>query len=159
MTGAERQAPPVGRGLRFVLGVLLLVDVLPAYLEVGRGAALAGLLVVVLLIGVYGAWQYLVNRLPPMNPWLGALLAVGLLVVVVVLGAPGGVLLGRGEGELGVVTFLAASLIAAAVRGDPGCEVLAIPGLLFRKRAQLRCLLFSVTDRIEDRLWKRHAAD
>jgi len=82
---------------------------------------------------------------------------LGTLVAVYLAGAPGGPLLGRGEGELAAGTFLGVSLLVAGVRADPGCEVMSIPSALFRKRAELACLVFSPLDAWERR-WRRKRA-
>jgi hypothetical protein len=68
------------------------------------------------------------------------------------VGGPGSPILGRGEGRLAAVTFLGVSLVVAGVRATPGCEVMAIPGLLFRKHTELACLIFSPLDRLERKL-------
>ncbi|HEX9579573.1 MAG TPA: hypothetical protein VF970_00570 [Gemmatimonadales bacterium] len=154
-----RPAPPFGRGLRFLVGVLLMADVVPLYLRVGRGVAWGAMLVMLLLAAVYGAWHMIaLRRLARVNSWMGAFLAVGVLVAVYVAGGPGGLLFGRGEGELGAVTYLGVSLITAALRGDGGCEVMALPGLVSGKRVDLRCLVFCATDWVEDKLRGRRNA-
>ena len=65
---------------------------------------------------------------------------------------PGISILGRGQGELAAVTFLGISLVVAGLRAAPGCEVMAIPGLLFGKHTELACLIFSPLDRLERKL-------
>jgi hypothetical protein len=80
-----------------------------------------------------------------------------LLVVVYVAGGPGSLILGRGEGALAAVTFLGISLVIAGVRAVPGCEVMAIPGLLFGKHTELACLIFSPFDSLERKLRSKHS--
>jgi len=53
---------------------------------------------------------------------------------------------------LAAVTFLGISLVVAGLRAAPGCEVMAIPGLLFEKHTELVCLIFSPLDRLERKL-------
>jgi hypothetical protein len=47
------------------------------------------------------------------------------------------------------LTFLGISLVVAGLRAAPGCEVMAIPGLLFGKHTEPACLIFSPLDRLE----------
>jgi hypothetical protein len=79
-------------------------------------------------------------------------LAAGLLVAVYVAGASRLPILGGGKGQLAAVTFLGISLVVAGVRAAPGCEVMAIPGLLFGKHTELACLIFSPLDSFERKL-------
>ena len=70
-------------------------------------------------------------------------MAVGLLILLCAVSWPGISILGRGQGELAAVTFLGISLVVAGLRAAPGCEVMAIPGLLFGKHTELGCIIFS----------------
>ena len=93
-----------------------------------------------------------------LGPGLGAVVGVGILVAVYLAGGPGAPLLGRGEGQLAAGTFLGASLIVAGIRADPGCEVMAIPGVLFGKHMELACLVFSPLDWLERKWQSKRAA-
>jgi hypothetical protein len=77
---------------------------------------------------------------------------MGLPIAVYFAGFSGLPIVGHGKGQLAVVTFLAVSLIIAGARATPGCEVMAIPNLLFGKSADLTCLIFSPVDRLERKL-------
>ncbi len=79
-------------------------------------------------------------------------MAAALLVALYVAGASGSPILGRGKGELAAVTFLGVSLVVAGVRAAAGCELMAIPGVLFGKHTELACLIFSPLDRLERKL-------
>ena len=148
----------MGRALRILLGVVLIVHVVPIYLQVGVALALGALLLMLGLIGVYGLIHVVVSRrVVALGPGLGAVVALGLLVALYVAGAPGSLIFGRGEGELAAITFLGISLVVAAVRADPGCEVMAIPGALLGKHTELACLVFSPLDRLERRLRSKRA--
>ena len=48
-----RQAPPVGRALRILLGVLLIVYVTPVYFRVPVDVVVGSVLLILGLIGVY----------------------------------------------------------------------------------------------------------
>jgi hypothetical protein len=78
--------------------------------------------------------------------------ASGLLVALYVAGASELPILGHGKGELAAVTFLGVSLVVAGVRAVSGCELMAIPGVFFRKDTELACLIFSPLDRLERKL-------
>jgi len=143
----------VGRVLRILLGLVLMVYVAPVYFQVPVPVAVGSLLLMLGLIGVYSLIHIVVSRrIAPFGPCLGAVVALGLLVALYVAGASGSLILGRGEGELAAVTFLGVSLVVAGVRAVPGCELMAIPGVFFGKNTELACLIFSPLDRLERKL-------
>ena len=146
-----RQAPPVGRALRILLGVVLIVYVTPVYFKVPVGVAVGSLLLMLGLIGVYSLVHIGVSR-RIVGPCVGAILAAGLLVALYVAGASRLPIVGGGKGQLAAVTFLGISLVVGGVRAAPGCEVMAIPGLLFGKHTELACLIFSPLDSLERKL-------
>jgi hypothetical protein len=45
--------------------------------------------------------------------------------------------------------FIGASMLLAAVRGYPGCEVLAISNALLRRNDRVGCVVFDAIDRLE----------
>ena len=148
-----RQAPPVGRALRILLGVVLTVYVTPVYFRVPVGVAVGSLLLMLGLIGAYSLIHIGVSRrIVRFDPCLGAIVAAGLLVAVYVAGASRLPILGRGKGQLAAATFLGISLVVAGARAVPGCELMAIPGLLIGKHAELACLIFSPLDSLERKL-------
>ncbi len=153
-----RRAPPGGRVLRILVGLGLMAQATPVYFHVDAGLAIGAALLMLGLLAVYSLLHVVVlRRLVALSPGLGAFVGLGTLVAVYLAGAPGGPLLGRGEGELAAGTFLGVSLLVAGVRADPGCEVMSIPSALFRKRAELACLVFSPLDALERR-WRRKRA-
>ena len=148
-----RQAPPVRRALRILLGLVLMVYVAPVYFRVPVRVAAGSLLLMLGLIGVYSLIHIVVSRrIIAFGPCLGAAVAAGLLVTLYVAGASGLPILGHGKGQLAAATFLGISLVVAGLRAAPGCEVMAIPGLLFGKHTELACLIFSPLDRLERKL-------
>ena len=153
-----RRAPPVGRVLRVLLGLVLLIYVAPIYFQVPVGVALESLLLILGVVCVYSLIHIVVSRgIFAFDPCLGAVVAAAFLVALYVGGATGLPIIGHGVGELAAVTFLGVSLLVAGVRATPGCEVMAIPGLLFGKHTELACLIFSPLDRLERKLRsKRH---
>ena len=154
-----RKAPPVGRVLRILLGLVLIAYVAPVYFQVPVRVAMGSLLLVIGLIGVYSLIHIVVSRrIVAFGPFLGAIVANGLLVALYVAGASGLPILGHGKGQLAAVTFFGVSLLVAGVRAAPGCEVMAIPGLLFGKHTELACLIFSPLDRFERKLRSKRGA-
>jgi len=143
---------PIGRVFRIVVGVLVLGSMTGFYLN-GSGqfvlrsaAAGAGLIVIYVLLH-----RLVAARPGSVGGWLGSVVAVIPFVLVYVLGISGGPIFGAGEGQLGALTFLGVSLVLAGLRGDSGCEVMAVPNALSRKDSYLVCLVFSPIDRFEQR--------
>lgn len=138
----------VGRVLRLVLGVVLLIDVAPLFARARGGQLATWVGVTIGLVAGYAAIHLVVSRfVPRLNAWIGAVLALSPVVLVYGLGGP--------AGRVGSVTFLGISLLVAGWRGDLGCEVMSIPGLAFGRRTHLACLLFSPIDWLERRLRAR----
>ncbi len=154
----SRQTPPVGRALvgralRLLLGLVLMVYVTPVYFQVPVRVAVGSLLLMLGLIGIYSLIHIVVSRrIVAFGPCLGAVVALGLLVALYFAGASGLPILGHGKGQLAAVTFLGVSLVVAGVRAVPGCELMAIPGIFFGKHTELACLIFSPLDRLERKL-------
>jgi len=153
-----RKAPPIGRALRILLGLVLMAYVAPVYLQVGARVAVGSFLLMVGLIGVYSLIHIVVSRgIVAFSPFLWVIVANGLLVALYFAGASALPILGYGKGQLAAVTFLGVSLVVAGVRAAPGCEVMAIPSVLFGKHTELACIIFSPLDRLERKLGsKRH---
>jgi hypothetical protein len=147
----------VGRALRILLGVVLIAYVTPVYFRVPIRVTAGSLLLMLGLTGVYSLIHIVVSRrIVAFGPCLGAVVANGLLVALYVAGGSRLPILGHGKGQLAAVTFFAASLVVAGVRAAPGCEVMAIPGILFGKHTELACLIFSPIDRLERKLRNKH---
>jgi len=148
-----RQAPPVGRALRILLGLALMAYVVPVYFQIPARISVRVLLLMLGLLGAYSVIHILISRrIFAFDPCLGAVVAAAFLVALYVGGATGLPIIGHGVGELAAVTFLSVSLLVAGVRATPGCEVMAIPGLLLGKHTELACLIFSPLDRLERKL-------
>ncbi len=117
----------------------------PSILEAGWNAAGRIALVFLGLTGLYAFLHYVVGRyFGGLNRWLGALLAVGPVLGVDVLG----------DGfTVSAILYVGISLLIIALQGDPGCEVMAIPRLIMGRRTHLACLLFSPLDWVEERIF------
>lgn len=146
-----RHTPPVGRVLRILLGLVLMVYVVPVYFKVSARVAMGSLLMVLGLIGVYILIHIFVSRriLPP---GFATIVANGLLVALYIIGASRLPILGLGKGQLAAVSFLSISLVVAGVYAAPGCELMAIPDVVLGKHTELACLIFSPVDRLERKL-------
>jgi hypothetical protein len=133
-----------------------MICVMPVYFRVPLRISVSVLLLMLGLIGVYCLIHILISRrVIGFGPRVGAFAAVGLLVALCILSWPALAILGRGRGELAVVTFLGISLLIAGWRATPGCELMAIPDLLFDKHADMPCLIFSPLDWLERRLRRK----
>jgi len=153
------KAPPMGRALRILLGLVLIVYTVPVYFQVPMRLAVGASLLVLGLIGVNSLIHIVVSRrIVAFGSFLGAVVAFGLLVALYAGGASVLPILGHGKGQLAAATFLGISLVVAGVRATPGCELMAIPGMFFRKDTELACLVFSPLDRLERKLRSRHGA-
>ena len=146
----------MGRALRVLLGLVLLVQVVPAYFRVGIPVVTGTVLLMLGLVGIYTLIHLVVSRRN--SPWyggLGAVTAMGVLIALYLAGGSGSLILGRGEGQLAAVTFLGLSLVVAGARADPGCEVMSIPAMFLRRHTELACLIFSPLDGLERKLRSR----
>ena len=135
---------PVGRILRFVLGALLLGLVTQGVINASLDVITWSTVVVVGLIAFYMLVHLLVTKfLPNINKYLGTILALSPAVAVFMLaGVPG---------QIGVTGYIGGSLILDAITADLGCEVMALPGLLFQRRTHLCCIVFSPVDWFENK--------
>src|SRR6266487_2634284 len=80
-----RWAPPVGRVLRILLGLVLMVYVAPVYLQVPVRLSVRVLLLMLGLTGVYSLIHIVVSRrIIAFGPCLGAAVAAGFLVALYV---------------------------------------------------------------------------
>src|SRR5947207_2142364 len=71
-----RKAPPMGRALRILLGLVLMIYVVPVYFKVPAQVAAGSLLLVLGLIGVYILIHIFVSRrIVSFSPGFGALVA------------------------------------------------------------------------------------
>jgi hypothetical protein len=148
-----RQAPPVGRALRILLGLALIAYVAPVYFQIPARIAVGAWLLVLGLIGVYSLINIVVSRrMITFGPCFGAIVANGFLVALYFAGASRLPILGHGRGQLAAVTFLGVSLVVAGVCAAPGCELMAITGVFFGKHTELGCIIFSPLDKLERKL-------
>ena len=140
----------IGRWLRLLLGVCLVVIALPVYLEAGSAYNLSSLGLAAGLLVFYLALHYVISRhFRSINRWVGAVLAVTPVFLVWFFGQGRGPLFGQGEGGTAAITFLAVSFLVDFLHAGAGCEVMALPGLILGDRTHLPCILLSPVDAAE----------
>lgn len=98
------------------------------------------------------AWQAMRTR---WNPQPQQALGHGAMCLTLIAVA---VLLSFAVTRPSTMLYLAISLLAAAVRGYSGCEVLAIGNWLLRRDDQLGCIILSPVDAAEQNLEHRRGA-
>jgi hypothetical protein len=148
-----QRALRVGRLLRLLLGLILMADLIPIYGRLDVAFPFRTSLLILAILTVYSFIHVLACRkVLGLNSWLGTALALALLVAVYFTGGRGGLLLGRGEGQLAAGRFVGLSLLVAGMRGDAGCELMSIPSALFNKHCRLPCVMFSPVDWLERKL-------
>ena len=132
----------IGKWSRIIVGVGGVLMATGRALELGVVPEVA--LYFALIAGAYviahrvlGGWL-----LGGMNPWVGTVLLVGPAIVI-----PGLAMLPDGL-RLGMITYFSASLFVNAAMNYGGCEVLALPSLLFRRWYTVYCPL-NVIDAVE----------
>lgn len=133
----------IGRILRLSLGIFFVTEVYPVYLNVTLEGFLIRLGWTLALVVFYVLVHiYVIKHLPNINKVTGAILAITPFLAVFFIGY-------GGPAATGALTFIAASLIIAAIRADCGCEVMSIPALIMAKHTHLSCIVFSPIDYIE----------
>jgi hypothetical protein len=139
---------PIGRILRLILGIFFVTEVVPVYRDVPWEGVLIRLGWAVGLLLIYIALhQIIIKYFPKFNKIIGAILAFAPLFAMFFIGY-------GGPAATGALTFLAVSLIAAALKADSGREVMSLPALFLGKHTHLACILFSPIDWIENSLRK-----
>jgi len=146
MTAGGRLAPPkariVGRTLRLLLGIVLVWMTYAVMVAEDAAFNIKVTTTFLAMIVFYSAVHLGVTKWAPrVNPWLGAVLAVTPAVLVYVLGGP--------VGRVASVAYIGVSLLLQAIRSEGGCEVVSIPGILFRRPTHLACIVFSPVDWLE----------
>ena len=140
------RARPVVRIVRLLMGGSLAIHV-PASHLIGASPSLT-LQVVGVVLGLivfYVLVHLLVSKfVPTINRWVGAVLAVAPVLLVFLMGGL--------PVRHGVVLFLGVSLLLTGLRGDGGCEVMTLPGMILGKRTHLVCIVLSPLDWVEEKL-------
>ena len=135
----------VGKWSRLIMGVLGVLWAIARAVEAGVLAETG--LYVVAIAAVYLAAHWALSGwvLGRMNPWVGTVLLVGPAILI-----PGTPMLPVAL-RVGMVAYFSASLLLNAVKNYGGCEVLALPSLLFGRWYTVYCPL-NVIDAVERRV-------
>jgi hypothetical protein len=86
------------------------------------------------------------------GPWVRGVSTLALVVAVEV----GLTFLTALDGGTALWLFVGGSLLVAAVRGDAGCEMVAIPNALAGRRDPSGCIVYAPIDAAERAMNKRH---
>ncbi|MFQ5942416.1 MAG: DUF6410 domain-containing protein [Anaerolineales bacterium] len=131
-------AGPVGRWTRLILGsiiplyriVWLLLTEQPSLRFLAEAVVYFGIIFAIYLAAHYFLGERLLARV---NPWVGTLILVGppTLALVFALGPP--------AFQLALALYIAISLFFNFTMSYGGCEVTAIPSLIFRRRYVVYC--------------------
>ncbi len=127
-----------GRWGRLILGGLVPLFSIGRLLLTNRPSvefAIAATAYFVAIFVVYMAAHYFLGErlFARMNPWIGTLILVGPPTVALILG------LGPNAFQLALALYISISLIFNFVMSYGGCEVMAIPSLVFRRRYVVYC--------------------
>jgi len=142
----SHNAKPIGRVLRFAMGAALIsLLIAQGVLDAAANILWQSSAVFVGLIALYSAIHFIVLRfLSTINAVLGTIIALSPAILVYYIAGD--------AGQIAVIAYIGSSLLIDAVTADIGCEVMAIPGILFRRRTHLCCIAFSPIDWIESRV-------
>jgi hypothetical protein len=152
-SGQRREIGPIGTASR--LGVGLVAVALPIVLE-GLSWWDVGGWVVLALLATVASWPLLLafERYAP-NACGGELRvcspAACVLVALLLAAAAGVGVATPAQGDVVFWGFLGVSMLLAAARGDRGCEVLAFPNAILRRRDRIGCIIFTPIDAAEAR--------
>ncbi|RIK32536.1 MAG: hypothetical protein DCC56_01630 [Anaerolineae bacterium] len=135
---------PVGRILRFLFGIFLLL-VVTYYFFIAPRIITPTILVVLGLTVFYIIADIFINKfIPTINPVFGSLLVNAPILLMW--------LFGYGAAQLGALAYIGIALLIISLRADPGCEVMSIPGLIFKRHTHLTCFIFSPIDWVEKKV-------
>ena len=127
-----------GRWLRLILGGALPLITIVRALILGRASfeflGVAALYFIAVFAVYLAAHYFLGERLfARVNPWIGTLILVGPPSVALLLR------LGPPAFQVGLAVYIAIALIFNFAMSYGGCEVMAIPSLIFRRRYVVYC--------------------
>ncbi|KAA3644027.1 MAG: hypothetical protein DWQ07_18095 [Chloroflexi bacterium] len=128
----------IGRWARLILGGIIPLWTIASIFISQRPSFsfyLETLIYFIVVFVVYLAAHYFLGErlLAKVNPWIGTLILVGPPTVALVLG------LGPSAFQMGLALYIAISLIFNFIMSYGGCEVMAIPSLIFGQRYVVYC--------------------
>ena len=143
----------VGRLLRLLVGVAITAQITYSLATVTPSAAFLGMaftyFAAVLIAYTTAHWILGERILSRSNPWVGTAIILGPVLVALVFD------LGPPEFQLGLRLYVGVSLLLTAFMGYGGCEVVALPSLLFGKRYAVYCP-YNALDAVEKAVVDRH---
>ena len=152
---SDRRIGTIGTVARVIVGIALIV--IAFALDMGW-ADVIGAVVVLPVVAL--AAVILLNRVFPVSAlqprgratWSAtqSVAAVVVLLAVIAIGI-GLTVITPMDGAGSILAFFGASMVAAAIAGYDGCEVLALPNLLLGRHDTIWCPLYTPLDRAEDR--------
>ena len=148
---SRRRIGRLGTAARFVLGLLMVVDVAVGHL-VGPFRPLPWVLgLVVLPALVFGGHRWVAARRPDRLTATGPtahLMTVGIFLALYLTWWYAPALDFTSDA---VLVFYGTSMVVAAVRGAAGCEVLAVSNWVLRRDDAVGCAFFGPVDRLDAR--------
>lgn len=140
---------PLGTTARAVVGTCLVVavvdfDGLRAWDVVGALTVMPAIAFLAAL-GVNAAVGTDIKR-RARRPWSGAQIAAACVVIVAVIGLGTALTFVTPLNGGSLLLFFGVSMLLAAALGYDGCEVLALPNLVLRRREAIWCPLYSTLD-------------
>lgn len=145
----------VGRWTRLILGSIIpLLSIFRVLVSErpSTGFLAETAIYVVVIFGGYLAGHYLLGErlLARANPWIGTLILVGPPTLALALS------LGPSAFQLALALYISISLVFNFVMSYGGCEVMAIPSLVFRRRYVVYCP-WNVVDVVDKVIEERSA--
>lgn len=149
-----REVGDFGRWFRLVVGVYFtaLLTIVPLLKEPPAAAGalsflgqVVGYTLLILVVYLIGFWLLGEHVLAQTNPWIGTLIFLGPYSVIAVMG------IGPAAFRVALGVYINISLIFNFAMSYGGCEVLAIPSLIFQRRYTVYCP-YNAVDAVENAL-------
>jgi hypothetical protein len=148
----HRDVGPIGTAVRLVGGLLLVGFIVYGQLSSGHLSPITWVLGLIGFPALVLAWHFWrIRRNPARFSDTSALSFVLSLALPVALYFTGWFVPSLWFTSDATLIFVGSSLLLAALRGDAGCEFLALSNLLLRRSDQLACAVFTPIDSLERR--------
>jgi hypothetical protein len=154
-----RRVGPLGTTARFVIGVLIVVLALTLD-QPSRGvswwdAAAAVIVLPLLTAGITVVVDAFYRRRAPAaaararSPWSPAQIGAATIVIAMVIAVGTALTFLTPIDRVAIFLFFGLSMVLAALRGYDGCEILALPNTILRRRDAIWCPLYTPIDSVE----------
>jgi hypothetical protein len=150
----SRAIGPAGTAARIVLGGYMVGSVIEAEIRHGFTPlewALGLIALPGILLAAQWAWARRGGRQLHATGPIAHLITLGAFMALTLIPEYNRAIDVTGDAAL---LFLGTSMMLAAARGYPGCEVLAISNWLLRRDDQVGCIVFAPVDFAESRRWR-----